>query len=149
MKCTSLYVLLLLLPAISVAENFAGKWLIETETPFGRARTILELSQVGERVEGTMMTMIPGMSAFGLPASVQQPIHGARVGGKTLTFYVWTGRDEPLKDIYKGMLTDKGETSFEVQRAVGPPLAVPPNPVGRADTPVAPAPAHVTAVPVL
>src|ERR1700737_4429734 len=118
MKCTRLYVLLLLFPAMAVAENFAGKWLIETETPFGCARTILELSQVEEKVGGTMMTVIRGMSRFGLPPSLQQQIHGAKIDGKTLTFYVWTGRDEPLKDIYKGVLTDKGEISFEVERGV-------------------------------
>jgi hypothetical protein len=149
MKCTRLYVLLLLFPAMAVAENFAGKWLIETETPFGRARTILELSQVEEKVGGTMMTVIRGMSRFGLPPSLQQQIHGAKIDGKTLTFYVWTGRDEPLKDIYKGVLTDKGEISFEVERGVGPPPAVPPNPVGGASPTAPTAPSHVTAVPVL
>jgi hypothetical protein len=148
MKCTRLYVLLLLVPAMAVAENFAGKWLIETETPPGRTRTILELSQVGENVGGTL-TVIRGMSGLSLPPSLQQQIHGAKIDGKTLTFYVWTGRDEPLKDIYKGVLTDKGEISFEVERGVGPPPAVPPNPVGGASPTAPTAPSHVTAVPVL
>jgi hypothetical protein len=89
------------------------------------------------------------MSGLSLPPPPQQQIHGAKIDGKTFTFYVWTGRDEPLKDIYKGMLTDKGEISFEVERGVGPPLAVPPNPVGGASPTRPPAPSHVTAVPVL
>jgi hypothetical protein len=147
MKCTMLYVLLLLVPATAVAENFAGKWLIETETPFGRMKTVLELSQVGEKVGGTL-TVVSRMSGPSFPRP-QQQIHGAKIDGRTLTFYVWTGRDEPLKDIYKGVLTDKGEISFEVERGVGPPPAVPPNPVGGADPTAPPAPSHVTAVPVL
>ena len=76
--------------------------------------------------------VVRSMSALSLPPPTQQRIYGAKVDGKTLTFYVWTPGDEPLKDIYKGVLTDKGEISFEVERGVGPPRAVPPNPDGAA-----------------
>ena len=102
--------LLLALTALSAAAaNFSGKWAIQN--PAGRGGggrggpTILTLNQAGNEVTGSITVRIdPGTSS-----PVNTEVLGGRVDGEILSFYVWTGADQPVKTIYHGVLSASGE----------------------------------------
>jgi hypothetical protein len=90
--------------------NFSGKWVIEALGRGGQVqRTILLLNQVGTEVDGTIAARID--AGTGSPSNTE--ILDGKVENDTLTFYVWTGRDRPVKAHYKGMLSGE-EIKFTV-----------------------------------
>ena len=94
----------LLLAALIAAfdGNFSGKWVIERS---GRGQTpqitTLILNQVGAEVGGSISARIDAGSA----SPVNTEILDGKVEGDTITFYVWTGLDRPVKAFYKGTLS--------------------------------------------
>jgi hypothetical protein len=93
------------LPAF--AANFSGKWMIEP--PAGRGGrggpTILVLNQVGNEVTGTVSAR--GNIGSGSPAYTE--LFGGKVEGDVISFYAWTGSDEPVKTVYRGVMAPNGE----------------------------------------
>jgi hypothetical protein len=89
------------------AANFSGKWAL----PGGRGGpTILALNQVGNEVSGNIggQRVDPGSGA---PRN--QEIIDGKVNGDVITFYVWTGTDVPVKQMYKGTMSGD-EITFEI-----------------------------------
>jgi hypothetical protein len=102
-------VLLAALALPASADNFSGKWAIQG--PAGRgsggrgAATILLLNQAGNDVTGSIAVRNdPGTSS---PLNTE--VLGGRAEGDVLTFYVWTGIDQPAKAVYRGSLAPSGE----------------------------------------
>jgi hypothetical protein len=97
--------------AAASAANFSGKWAIQN--PSGRGGrggpTILVLNQVGNEVTGTMGQRVD----MGSGSPVGQDIMFGKVEGDTLTFYVWVGGDEPVKQTYRGTMSGD-EITFTV-----------------------------------
>ncbi len=92
------------------AVNFSGKWVIEAPGRGGQVRrTILLLNQVGTEVDGTIAAGID--AGTGSPSNTE--ILDGKIDSDALTFYVWTGRDRPVKAHYKGMLSGE-EIKFTV-----------------------------------
>jgi hypothetical protein len=99
----------------SAAANFSGKWAIETAGRGGRGpSTVLTLNQVGKEVTGT----ITARSDAGTASPVNNEIFGGVVEGDTISFYVWTGTDQPVKTVYKGTMS--GEDTIEFTVSGGP-----------------------------
>jgi hypothetical protein len=99
--CLSFWLSIVALAA--VAPNFSGKWVIEE--PGGAVTrqtttTTLVLNQIGNEVTGTIASPDDAGSA----SPTHSEILDGRVEGETLTFYVWTGLDRPMKAYYKGTL---------------------------------------------
>jgi hypothetical protein len=105
-----------LLAAMAMAANFSGKWAIESPGRGGRggAPTILVLNHVGKEVTGT----ITPRSDAGTGSPVNTEILGGVAEGDTISFYVWSGTDQPVKIIYKG--TASGEDAIEFTITGGP-----------------------------
>jgi hypothetical protein len=85
------------------AANFSGKWLLTRQTGAGGrgpAPTLVTLNQVGSDLTGSVTP--PRGNSTGSPANVD--ILGGKVDGETITFYLWTGLDKPVKNIYQGKL---------------------------------------------
>jgi hypothetical protein len=103
-------------PALAV--NFSGKWAIQGNTGGGGrgSATVLALNQVGDEVTGTVAAPIEAWTN----SPLNNGIWGGKVEGGTLSFYVWTGRDQPAKAYYRGTMTASGdEIVFTVTRASG------------------------------
>lgn len=104
-----LAVLLLGFAAIpAFAANFSGKWAIQPATGARGGRggpTILVLNHVGNEVTGT----ISGRENAGTGSPVNTEVLGGKVEGDVLTFYVWTGTDQPAKTTYRGTLSASGD----------------------------------------
>ena len=97
------------------AENFSGKWALESPGRGGRgAPTILVLNQVGKEVTGT----ITARSDAGTGNPVNSEVLGGVVEGGTISFYVWSGTDQPVKTMYKG--TASGEEIILFTATGGP-----------------------------
>jgi len=96
----------------AAAVNFSGKWAIETPGRGGRggAATILVLNHVGKDVTGT----ITARSDAGTGSPVNTEILGGVVEGDTIAFYIWSGTDQPVKTIYKGILSGDDSIEFTV-----------------------------------
>lgn len=107
------WVILLAAFALHAAgTNFSGKWALQSAAGRGGGRggpAILTLNHVGNEATGTLSSRIDQGS--GSPAG--QEILDGKVEGDTLTFYVWVGGDEPVKQIYKGTLAGD-EITFTV-----------------------------------
>jgi hypothetical protein len=108
-----------LLAAMAVpasAANFSGKWAIENPGRDGRGGTptILVLNQVGREVTGT----ITARSDAGTGNPVNSEVLGGIVEGDMISFYVWSGTDQPVKTIYKGKAS--GEESIQFTITGGP-----------------------------
>jgi hypothetical protein len=110
MRLLILSFLLSVVALSAAAVNFSGKWVIE-EANRGplRPSTILILNQVGNEVTGSISSRINASSA----SPVHTEILDGKVEGDTLTFYVWTGLDRPVKAYYKGTLSGE-EIKFTV-----------------------------------
>jgi hypothetical protein len=103
--------ILLLLPSLSWAANFSGKWVIPPDNPGGnRNETVVRLNQTGGVVNGTVSS--PSDAGTGSP--VNGEIYDARVQGNTISFYVWRGSDMPAKLFFNGHLTDADEIEFHI-----------------------------------
>ena len=84
------------------AVNFSGKWSIELPDRHGRlVQGILTLNQAGSEVTGTGALAVSVSSAW--PDG--REIRGGKVEGDTITFYVWIGRDKPVKQVYRGTMS--------------------------------------------
>lgn len=93
------------------AANFSGKWAIETPGRGGRgAPTVLVLNQVGKEVTGT----ITARSDAGTGTPVNSEVLGGIVEGDTISFYVWSGTDQPAKTLYKGTMSGEESITFTV-----------------------------------
>ncbi len=104
-----------LMSAVAFSEpgvNVSGKWVIAgTANNTGQMRpsTILIVNQVGSEVTGTISS-----GTFGASASpTHTEILDGKVEGDSLTFYVWSGMDRPVKAYYKGTLAGE-ELKFTV-----------------------------------
>jgi hypothetical protein len=108
-------VFLLVLAALSAwAANFSGKWTIQPASGRGGGRgaaVVLELNQVGSEVTGSIAARIDAGSA----SPVGTEVLGGKVEGDSVSFYVWTGVDQPVKTFYRGTLSASGE---EIQFAI-------------------------------
>jgi hypothetical protein len=116
MRTVLLSMMLGLAAFAAAAVNFSGKWAIETAAGRGGRGpgTILVLNHVGKEVTGT----ISARSDAGTGSPVNTEILGGVVEGETLTFYVWSGTDQPVKMIYKGVMS--GEDTIEFTVSKGP-----------------------------
>jgi len=97
------------------AQNFSGKWALQSATGRGggRGATVLTLNHAGNEVTGTIGVPIQ----IGTTAPVNDEIWDGKVEGNTLSFYVWTGNDQPVKTSYRGTLSASGdEITFTVTR---------------------------------
>src|SRR5947208_14064014 len=97
---------LAVLPAFAV--NFSGKWAIPSAAGRGGGRggpTILVLNQVGSEVTGN----IGARANLGTGSPVNTEILGGKVEADVLSFYVWTGTDQPAKTTYQGKMAPSGE----------------------------------------
>ena len=93
------------------AANFSGKWAIESPGRGGRGGpTILVLNQVGKEVTGTITVR----SDAGTGTPVNNEALGGVVDGDTISFYIWTGTDQPAKTFYKGTLSAEETIAFTV-----------------------------------
>jgi hypothetical protein len=82
--------------------NYSGKWLIERPSRFGRPQSnILMLNHIGAEVTGTLEARFSDFDG----SPVNRDILGGKVENGVLTFYVWTGRDKPVKALYKGTMS--------------------------------------------
>jgi hypothetical protein len=108
--------ILIVLPSVNALSaqtvNFSGKWVIEGPSR-GQMRQptaiVLILNQVGNEVTGSISA---GNSAASASPTHTEILDG-KVEGDTLTFYVWTGMDRPVKAYYKGTLAGE-EIKFTV-----------------------------------
>jgi hypothetical protein len=94
------------IPAFAV--NFSGKWALQNAAGRGGGRgggTILTLNQVGDQVTGTVTLRIDA----GSNSPVNNEIWAGRVAGDTISFYVWTGSDQPAKTSYRGTMSASGD----------------------------------------
>ncbi len=110
-------ILSLLLAVLAIAApvaNFSGKWVIEPQgrSP-GQSVTTLILNQVGNQVTGSISSRTDAFSA----SPVNTEILDGVVENDTVTFYVWTGLDRPVKAFYKGTLSGE-EIKFTVTGGV-------------------------------
>jgi hypothetical protein len=94
------------------AANFSGKWAIQApgRGERGGPQTILVLNQVGKEVTGT----ISARSTAGLGSPLNTEVLGGIVEGDTISFYVWSGSDEPVKRAYKGTLSGEETIEFTI-----------------------------------
>ncbi len=116
MRATILCALLGISALSAFGVNFSGKWALETAGRGGRggAPTIVVLNQVGNEVTGS----ITARSDAGTGSPVNTEVLGGVVEGDTLSFYVWTGTDQPVKTFYKGVMS--GEDAIEFTVTGGP-----------------------------
>ena len=102
MRALTLTILLGALAAPASAVNFSGRWAMEFSDRPGRTMQVtVLLKQVGSEVTGSVVSMTRASS--GSPAGTE--IYGGKAEGDTIVFYVWTGRDKPVKRVYRGTLS--------------------------------------------
>jgi hypothetical protein len=89
------------------AANFSGKWALQNAAGRGGrgGSTVLTLNQAGDQVTGTITLRIDA----GTNSPVNNEIWGGKVAGDTLSFYVWTGTDQPAKTSYRGTMSASGD----------------------------------------
>ena len=99
----------LLLCAVAMpasAANFSGKWTMQLPISFGSLKQTITLTlilnQVGNEVTGTLTSTSPFPSGTGSPVGTD--ILDGKTEGSTISFYVWSGEDQPAKRYYKGTL---------------------------------------------
>ena len=88
------------------AANFSGKWALQSGGGGRGGATIITLNQVGNEVTGSIGGR-GGSGGSGAPVNTE--VLGGKVEGDVLTFYVWTGNDQPAKTTYKGTLSPSGD----------------------------------------
>src|SRR5690349_19197461 len=90
------------------ATNFSGKWAIQPAAGARGGRggaTILVLNHVGGEVTGT----ISGRMDAGTGSPVNTEVLAGKVEGDVLSFYVWSGTDQPAKTMYRGTISAAGD----------------------------------------
>jgi hypothetical protein len=92
------------LPAYAV--NFSGKWALQSGGGGRGGPTIITLNHVGNEVTGSISGR-GGSGGSGAPVNTE--VLGGKVEGDVLTFYVWTGNDQPAKTTYKGTMAPSGD----------------------------------------
>ena len=92
-------------------ETVSGRWTFEIPGAWAAKmqQMTLLLNQVGNDVDGTISSRVDAGS--GSPSNTE--ILDGKVKNDILTFYVWTGRDRPVKAYYKGILSSD-EIKFTV-----------------------------------
>jgi len=110
----ALGVLLAAMAMPALAANFSGKWALQSAAGRGgRGATAVTLNQVGDEVTGTISVRIDA----GTNSPVNDEIWGGKVQGDTLSFYIWTGTDQPVRTSYRGTMSASGdEIAFTVTR---------------------------------
>src|SRR5689334_22271038 len=89
-------------PASAQAPNISGKWVIQMPGRGGQMQnTYVILNQYGNRVTGSLGARIGG-GGSGSPTNTE--IIDGKVDGNTVSFYVWRGSDQPVKQSYKGTI---------------------------------------------
>lgn len=114
MKPSSVVLLLALTGAPALAANFSGKWAIQPQSGRGGrgGPTILVLNQVGSEVTGN----IGARTDAGTGSPVNTEVIDGKVEGNTISFYVWTGTDQPVRATYHGTMSATGdEIAFTVE----------------------------------
>lgn len=102
MKTLSLCFSILLFSAVVYADNCSGKWVLEGPGRGGQIqRTFLILNQTGETLTGSVSGR--NNAVAGSPVGVE--IHGGKVEGDSISFYIWQGSDQPWKQQFKGKLS--------------------------------------------
>jgi hypothetical protein len=104
----NLAVLLALATLPAFGANFSGKWAIQPAAGFAGGRggpTLLVLNHVGNEVTGTITARVDVGSA----SPVNNEIFGGKAEGDVLSFYVWTGTDQPVKTTYRGTMSASGD----------------------------------------
>jgi hypothetical protein len=104
--------------AAAAAGNFSGRWAIQNTSGRGGrgGPTILTLNHVGNEVTGTITARIDA----GTGSPVNTEILGGKVEGDAISFYVWTGSDQPAKTSYQGKMSAAGdEIQFTVSGGRG------------------------------
>jgi hypothetical protein len=100
------------------AANFSGKWLLTRQQGAGGATggggrgpapVVVTLNQIGNEVSGSITP--PRGNSTGSPANMD--VFGGKVDGDTISFYLWTGLDKPVKNMYEGKLNGD-EITFTV-----------------------------------
>ena len=110
MRSLMLCVLLGILTPSTSIPNFSGKWIVEgTNRGPTRQATTLILNHASKEVTGSISSRIDEGSA----SPVYTEILDGKVEGDTITFYVWTGLDRPVKAYYEGVLSGE-EIKFTV-----------------------------------
>ncbi len=114
MRIPMLGALLVAVAVAAPAANFSGKWALQSAAGRGGGRggsTVLTLAQAGNEVTGTISVRIDA----GTNSPVNDEVWGGKVEGDAVTFYVWTGTDQPAKTVYKGTISAAGdEITFTV-----------------------------------
>ena len=108
MKATLPVLLLTLAAQPAFAVNFSGRWAIPAAAGARGGRgglTILVLNHVGDEVAGT----ISGRGNAGTGSPVNTDVLGGKVEGDVISFYVWTGTDQPAKTSYRGTMSAAGD----------------------------------------
>jgi hypothetical protein len=108
MKATLAILLLTLAAQPAFAVNFSGRWAIQSAAGARGGRgglTILVLNHVGDEVTGT----ISGRGNAGTGSPVNTDVLGGKVEGDVISFYVWTGTDQPVKTSYRGTMSPAGD----------------------------------------
>src|SRR5262249_19402744 len=67
----------------------------------GPAPLVVTLNQIGSELTGSITP--PRGNSTGSPDNVD--VLGGRVEGDSVSFYIWTGLDKPVKNLYRGKLT--------------------------------------------
>ncbi len=93
----------------SSAANFSGKWALQNSVGRGGGgrggTTVLTLTQAGNTVTGTITVRVdPGTNS-----PLYADIWGGKFEGDSLSFYIWTGTDQPSKIIYSGKMSASGD----------------------------------------
>jgi hypothetical protein len=100
-----------LLGAVTFAAsgvNYSGRWAMQSAGRGGQS--ILALNQVGKEVTGTIGARVD--AGAGTPVGTE--ILAGTVEGDTISFYVWGGRDQPVKTYYKGTMSGEDTITFTV-----------------------------------
>jgi len=117
-------ILALLLTAASLpalAANVSGKWAIQDNSAGAPRRpVVLILNQAGDAITGTLA--VPAEAWTNSP--VNTGIFGAKAEGNTISFYVWTGMDQPAKASYRGIVSASGEEIVFTVTGAGAPKQV-------------------------
>ena len=113
-KLAAFGVLMAAIAMPAAAANFSGKWALQGAAGRGgRGGTAIVLNHAGDEVTGTISVRIDG----GTNSPVYDQIWGGKVEGDTVSFYVWTGTDQPVRTSYRGTMSASGdEIAFTVTR---------------------------------
>ena len=86
-----------------LGANVSGKWIFTRQAGSGGrgpAPMVVTLNQVGSELSGSITP--PRGNSTGSPANVE--VLGGKIEGETVSFYIWTGMDKPVKNYYSGKL---------------------------------------------